>query len=156
MTVIENHTLDHELELDLRLVPTRPTRHEFYRQIARLERELSAAIADLDPSRRPQTKGSRAAKPHVLDDAELESIRDALVARLGEAEDLVSRQAADHESARALLKRMDEAPAHFRWTTVTTKDMGVEGCRTWQSVPVLGPIGMLGNWWRIRMSSGCP
>jgi hypothetical protein len=51
---------------------------------------------------------------------------------------------------------MDEAPAHFRWTKVTTNDMGEEGCRTLQSVPVLGPIGMLGNWWRIRMSSGCP
>jgi hypothetical protein len=152
MTVIEN--LD--LELDLGLLPTRPTRHEFYRQIARLEHELSTALASLDPSRRPQAKTSRTATPHILEDAELESIRDALVARLGEAEDLVTRQEADHEAARALLKRMDEVPADFRWTTVTTKDMGAEGCRTWQSVPVLGPIGMLGNWWRIRMSSGCP
>jgi hypothetical protein len=154
MTVIENRTLD--FDVDLRLVPTRPTRHEFHRQIARLEHELSTALAGLDPSRRPQATASRTAQPHVLNDAELEATRDALVARLGEAEELVTRQKADHEAARALLKRMDEAPAHFRWTKVTTKDMGVEGCRTWQSVPVLGPIGMLGNWWRIRMSSGCP
>jgi hypothetical protein len=149
MTVID-------LELDLRLLPTRPTRHEFYRQIARLEHELSAATAGLDPSRRPQAKASRTAKPHVLSTAELESTRDALVARLAEAEDLVARQRVDRAEARALLKRMDEAPAHFRWTKVTTKDMGAEGCRTWQSVPVMGPIGVLGNWWRIRMSSGCP
>ena len=154
MTVIENYAVD--LEHDLRLVPTRPTRHEFYRQIARLEHELSAAVSGLDPSRRPQPKASRPAMPRLLNEAELESTRDALVGRLGEAEDLVARQTADHADAQALLKRMEEAPAHFRWTKVTTKDMGAEGCRTWQSVPVMGPIGMLGNWWRIRMSSGCP
>jgi hypothetical protein len=51
---------------------------------------------------------------------------------------------------------MNEAPEHYRWVTVTTKETGDGGCRTWQSVPVMGPIGMLGNWWRIRMSSGCP
>ena len=43
MTVIENYAVD--LEHDLRLVPTRPTRREFYRQIARLEHELSAAVS---------------------------------------------------------------------------------------------------------------
>jgi hypothetical protein len=149
MTVID-------LELDLRLVPTQPTRREFYRQIARLEHELSTALSAVDPSRRPQPRPSRLAKPRLLNDAELESTRDALVARLSETEDLVARQTADHADAQALLKRMEEAPAHFRWTKVTTKDMGTEGCRTWQSVPAMGPIGMLGNWWRIRMSSGCP
>jgi len=155
MTIIESRDLELELELELQ-VPTRPARHEFYRQIARLEHELSAATAGLTPSRRPQVSASRAGKPHVLDDTELESIRDALLARLDEVKGLLTRQAADHAEARALLKRMDEVPAHFRWTTVTTKDMGDEGCLTWQSVPVLGPIGVLGNWWRIRMSSGCP
>lgn len=154
MTVIESYAVD--LERDLRVAPTRPARHEFYRQIARLEHELSAAVAELDPSRRPEPKPSRPARPRLLDEAELESVRDALVVRLGEVEDLVARQTADHAEAQALLKRMEEAPAHFRWAKVTTKDMGAEGCRTWQSVPVMGPLGVLSNWWRIRMSSGCP
>lgn len=154
MTVIESYAVD--LERDVRIAPSRPTRHEFYRQIARLEHELSAAASGLDPSRRPQPIASRPARPRVLNEAELESVRDALVARLGEVEALVVRQKADHADARALLKRMEDAPAHFRWTKVTTKDMGAEGCRTWQSVPVMGPLGMLNNWWRIRMSSGCP
>jgi len=154
MTVIESYAVD--LERDLRLAPSRPTRREFYRQIARLEHELSAAVSRLDPSRRPQPKALRPARPRVLNEAELESVRDALVARLGEVEALVVRQKADHADARALLKRMEEAPAHFRWSKVTTKDMGAEGCRTWESVPVMGPLGMLNNWWRIRMSSGCP
>jgi len=152
MTVVETRDLD----FDVRWAPTRPTRHEFYRQIARLEQELSAALATLDPSRRPQPKPTRMAKQHLLTDVELASTRDALVARLGEIDDLVVRQTADHAEARALLKRMSDAPAEYRWVSVTTKELGDEGCRTWQSVPVLGPIGMLGNWWRIRMSSGCP
>jgi hypothetical protein len=142
--------------VDLRLAPTCTTRHEFYRQIARLERELSASLVSLDAARRPLAQPSPTAKPHLLSDAELESTRDALVARLGEIEDLLVRQSADHAQARALLKRMSDAPAEYRWVSVTTKETGDEGCRTWQSVPVMGPVGILGNWWRIRMSSGCP
>lgn len=150
MTVLVNRTVD------LDLAPTRPTRQEFHRQIARLEHELSTALARLGPTRRPRVTAAPGAMPHLLNDAELETTRDSLVARLGEVEELVARQAADQAEARALLKRMSDAPAEYRWVSVTTKELGDDGCRTWQSVPVLGPIGMFGNWWRIRMSSGCP
>ena len=152
MTIIETSAA----ELELRYERPGRTRHEFYRQIARLERELSASVAGLEPSRRPKAKASRGAKPHLLSDTELEVTRDDLFARVGNAEELLARQAVDQAEARALLKRMTEAPEHYRWVTVTTKETGDGGCRTWQSVPVLGPVGMLGNWWRIRMSSGCP
>ena len=154
MTVIETSAVD----LELRYERPGRTRHEFYRQIARLERELSASVAGLEPSRRPKAKESRGAKPQpqLLSDAELEATRDDLFARVGIAEELLARQAVDQAEARALLKRMTEAPEHYRWVTVTTKETGDGGCRTWQSVPVFGPVGMLGNWWRIRLSSGCP
>lgn len=152
MTVIDTYPVD----VGLRVGSTSTTRHEFYRQIARLEYELSTAVAGLEPDRRPQPTGSRSARPHILSDTELESTRDALVARIGEAEELLVRQDADQVAARALLKRMTEDPAAYRWTKVTTGETGDDGCRTWQSVPVMGPVGMLGNWWRIRMSSGCP
>ncbi len=152
MTVVDTSALD----LELRYARPGYTRHEFYRQIARLERELSAAVAGLEPSRRPKAKASPGAQPHLLSETELETTRDDLFARVGDAEELLARQAIDQAEARALLKRMNEAPEHYRWVTVTTKETGDGGCRTWQSVPVLGPIGMLGNWWRIRMSSGCP
>jgi len=131
-------------------------RHEFYEQIAHLERELTETVAKLEPSRRPRPPKTAATRPHVLSYAELERTRDDLMARIGVAEDLLARQSAGRSGARALLKRMSEVPADFRWATVTTKDLGTKECRAWQSVPVLGPIGMLGNWWRIRMSSGCP
>lgn len=155
MTVIETRAVELDLGRAGR-APSRTTRHEFYRQIARLERELSESVAGLEPSRRPKATGSPGAQPHLLSETDLEATRDDLFARVGRAEELLTLQARDQAEARALLKRMTEAPEHYRWVTVTTKETGDGGCRTWQSVPVLGPIGMLGNWWRIRLSSGCP
>jgi hypothetical protein len=146
-----------QLDLDLRLTPGRTARHQFHRQIARLEHELAETLARLDVAHRPLRQPQAATPaPRVLTGEELEAARDALVARLSDAQDLITRQSADRADAQALLKRMSDAPAEYRWTTITTKDLGVEGCKSWQSVPVLGPVGMLGNWWRIRMSSGCP
>jgi hypothetical protein len=150
-------TVDTILDLDVRLLPSRTARQEFHDQIARLEHALDHALSRLDPARRPSPPAPAAVPtPRILTSEQLEAARDALMARLTEVEDRLAQQSADHTESRALLKRMNEAPAHFRWTTVTTKDLGVEGCRSWQSVPMLGPIGMLGNWWRVRMSSGCP
>jgi hypothetical protein len=131
-------------------------RHELYEQIAHLERELTTMVAKLEPSRRPRPSTAPPTRPHLLSAVELERTRDDLTTRIGAAENLLARQSAGRSGARALLKRMSEMPADFRWATVTTKDLGTKECRAWQSVPVLGPIGMLGNWWRIRMSSGCP
>lgn len=146
-----------DVDLDLRVTPTLPARHEFRAQIAHLERRLTALLNELEPSRRPHpATDATASAPRMLDGDQLEAARNALVARIGEAEDLIARQASDRTAAVDLLKRMTEAPAEYRWAIVTTKDLGDPACRTWQSVPVLGPVGMFANWWRIRMSSGCP
>ena len=131
-------------------------RRDLYEQIAHLERELTATVAKLEPSRRPRPSTAAPTRPHLLSNVELERTRDELITRIGLAEELIERQAAGRSGARALLKRMSEMPSAFPWATVSTKDLGTKECRAWQSVPVLGPIGMLGNWWRIRMSSGCP
>ena len=131
-------------------------RHELYEQIAHLERDLTTMVGKLEPSRRPRPSTAPATRPHLLSVVELERTRDDLITRIGVAEELIARQSAGRSGARTLLKRMNEMPADFRWATVTTKDLGTKECRAWQSVPVLGPIGMFGNWWRIRMSSGCP
>lgn len=143
-------------DVDIRLVPERQTRRQFHQQIARLERELAGTIARLHPRRRPVSTSTAHAGARLLDAAELEAARDALAARLQYARDLVAHQTADRREARSLLKRMIEAPEAHRWARVTTVDLGIEGCRQWQSEPRFGPIGMLGNWWRVRMSSGCP
>lgn len=156
MTIVETSVFG----VDPRVLPehdgTVAGRHGFYEQIAHLERELTKMVAKLEPSRRPRPSTAPATRPHLLSAVELERTRDDLISRIGVAEDLIARQSARRSGARALLKRMSDMPADFRWATVTTKDLGTKECRAWQSVPVLGPIGMLGNWWRIRMSSGCP
>ena len=156
MTIVETSVLGEDLRALSGQTRTVAGRHVAYEEIARLERELTTTVAKLEPSRRPRPSTAAATRPHLLSDVELERTRDELVTRIGAAEELLELQSARRSGARALLKRMSEMPAEFRWATVTTKDLGTKECRAWQSVPVLGPIGMLGNWWRIRMSSGCP
>jgi hypothetical protein len=34
--------------------------------------------------------------------------------------------------------------------------VGARGCGDWHVRPRLGLLGMLMNWWRVVVSSGCP
>src|SRR5689334_24633695 len=114
MTVIQ-------LDLDLRLEPDRTSRHEFHEQIARLERALAHTLDQLDAAHRPPAAPEAdTSAPRMLTGEQLEVTRDALLARVSAAQDLVDRQSADRADAQALLKRMSDAPEHFRWATVTT------------------------------------
>jgi hypothetical protein len=83
-------------------------------------------------------------------------VRDDLVVRVG----LADRVAADHvrtvAAARARLAAMQADPAAHRGTVVTAEDLDEPGCRRWCVRPVLGPVGRLAGWWRVRVSSGCP
>lgn len=47
-------------------------------------------------------------------------------------------------------------PDAHRGVTVTSDDLGEPGCTRWSVRPVLGPLGRLAGWWRVRISSGCP
>jgi hypothetical protein len=47
-------------------------------------------------------------------------------------------------------------PEEHRWIRVSNQDIGEIGCRHWHSRPRWGILGMMFNWWRIRLSSGCP
>ena len=51
---------------------------------------------------------------------------------------------------------MHAAPAEHRWVQVTSAELGLPGCRSWQVRPRLGPLGRLMGWWRVKVSSGCP
>lgn len=108
------------------------------------------------PRNRPRARAGEPSSPRILSLTELEAARDDLVAKVGAARDALDAQARSRQASRVLLKRMTEAPQHFHWAAVTTADLGEPGCRTWESVPRLGPIGLLANWWQIRVSSGCP
>jgi hypothetical protein len=128
-------------------------RHDLRAQIASLEAELAEASARL---RRPVSSDSTPRPPRLLSSAELESIRDDLVERMLRAKNELMQAEIHHGEQRQLLRRMESDPAGHRWTTVTTRDLGEPGCRQWQSRPILGVIGLLSGWWRVRVSSGCP
>jgi hypothetical protein len=94
--------------------------------------------------------------PRVLGVADLERVRDGLVVRLAEVRGELHNRGYVEERKRELLERMIADPERFRWVRVSNEDIGEPGCRHWHSRPHLGPIGVLMNWWRVKVSSGCP
>jgi DNA-binding transcriptional regulator YhcF (GntR family) len=130
-------------------------RQELRRQIARLEAQLASYPAD---SRKPGEPTHPLLRPkgHVPDMAELERIRDDLIERLNRARGAAERRGDRQGRARARLEEMATDPAAHKWETVTSEDLGEPGCGTWEVQPKWGPVGALMNWWRVKVSSGCP
>jgi DNA-binding transcriptional regulator YhcF (GntR family) len=130
-------------------------RQELRRQIARLEAQLASYPAD---SRKPGEPTHPLLRPkgHVPDMAELERIRDDLIERLNRARGAAERRGDHQRRARARLEEMAADPAAHKWETVTSEDLGEPGCGTWEVQPKWGPVGALMNWWRVKVSSGCP
>jgi hypothetical protein len=136
--------------------PQSALRGELRAQIARLEAGYAAANARLN---RPADTAAPVSAPRLLTAGELEAVRDELAARFLDAQADLRGLAVEETrqgEQRALLGRMHDDPARHRWTTITTRDIGEPGCRRWESRPILGVIGLLSGWWRVRVSSGCP
>src|SRR6478736_1076298 len=133
----------------------RAGRQELRRQIARLEAQLASYPGD---TRRPGEPTHPLLRPkgHVLNMAELEQIRDDLIERLDRARAVAERRGQGQRRARARLEAMAADPASHKWDTVKSKELGEPGCGTWEVQPKWGPIGALMNWWRVKVSSGCP
>ena len=47
-------------------------------------------------------------------------------------------------------------PEEHKWVRVSNEDIGEPGCKHWHVRPRWGFLGMLLNWWRVKISSGCP
>ena len=60
------------------------------------------------------------------------------------------------EANRELIEDMVREPDRYRWVRVSNEDIGERGCRHWHSRPRWGILGMILNWWRVKLSSGCP
>ena len=132
-------------------------RHELRRQVGRLERELAALFAEAFGRVEVDHRvAAVAAEPRVLDLGELERLRDELADRVAGARLTLARRAMVETDNRELLRRMQDAPADFRWVKVSRADIGEPGCGAWHSRPRLGLIGMLMGWWQVKVSSGCP
>ena len=137
-------------------VDERAARRTLRAQIARLERDLGAAIIAAYP--RLPAGSARVAHdgPRLLGLEELERVRDDLADRLAGVRAQAAAQAERQEEARLLIERMLLDPGRYRWVRVANADIGEPGCKHWHVRPRLGLIGMLAGWWHVKISSGCP
>ena len=125
-------------------------------QIARLERELSAIVADGFPHIGAAGRGPASTGPSMLGLEELELLRDRLAGRVQELRSR-ARARAEHElRAQELLERMRLEPARYKFVRLPVTDLGQRGCGVWEVRPRFGLLGMLAGWWELKLSSGCP
>ena len=134
----------------------RRIRQDLRRQIASLEHQLAELFATAFPRRGIEYAVAAAGGPRILGVAELETVRDGLAVRLREAQDELSRRTYVEERNRETLERMIAEPGRFHWLRISNEDVGERGCKHWHARPRWGPLGMLFNWWRVKLSSGCP
>ena len=152
MTVLhEPLPLRIETELD-----ERAARAELRDQIARLEEQLAGQVTSAFPRSPtpPLVGGSRGARLQTL--AELEERRDRLAECVASVRRSVDALGARQEQARGRLERLMLDPAAHPWERVSHEDIGEPGCRHYHSRPRLGWLGLLMDWWCVRISSGCP
>jgi hypothetical protein len=150
--------LDRDTRAELRVGgDERLARAELRRQIGRLERQLAALVTEAFSRIELDTSVPAAARePRALDLGGLEAVRDGLAERIATASRALRERDEVETRNRELLERMLERPQDFRWLRISRADVGEPGCGHWHSRPVLGPIGMLMGWWRVKVSSGCP
>ncbi len=125
-------------------------------QIARLERDLGAAVVAAYPRLPAGTASASHGGPRLLGLEELERVRDDLAARLADVRAQAAAQGERQAEARVLIERMLLDPGAYRWVRVCNADIGEPGCKHWHVRPRLGVIGMLAGWWHVKISSGCP
>jgi hypothetical protein len=143
--------------VDGRAADEAPARRALRRQIAKLERELAAHVADAAPRDGIRWSiGGAPGGPRLLGIGELERIRDDLAERLHEVRAALAARAEQEARNRELLERMLRDPGRYRFVRITQADVGEPGCGAWQVRPRLGLIGMLMGWWQVKLSSGCP
>jgi hypothetical protein len=134
----------------------RAARRSLRTQIARLEGRLAAVTAATYPRVPGGPPGPGAGGPRLLSLLELERERDRLAGRVASAEHRAAQQAARQAEARALLAAMLADPPAHKWARIADADLGAAGCAVYQVRPRLGPLGLLMDWWRVKISSGCP
>ena len=134
----------------------RAARRTLRAQIARLERDLGAAVVAAYPRLPAGTARVSHHGPRLLGLEELERVRDDLAGRLADVRAQAAAQAERQEQARLLIERMLLDPGRYRWVRVASADIGEPGCKHWHVRPRLGLIGMLAGWWHVKISSGCP
>jgi len=135
----------------------RPARRTLQEQIARLEGELSALFISTWPRKGFELSVSAPARaPRLLSLGELELLRDDLARRVDDGRRELSDRTWVEEQHRCRIEDMLLDPESHKWVRVSNEDIGEPGCKHWHVRPRWGILGMFANWWRVRISSGCP
>lgn len=137
-------------------VDERAARRSLLDQIAKIEKDLSALFCATYPRTGFDWTVRSHAGPRLLGIAELERIRDELADRLAENRALLGDRTYAEARNRRLIEEMMLAPVKHKWMRIGNEDIGEPGCKYWEVRPRFGLVGMLMNWWRVKISSGCP
>ena len=137
-------------------VDERAARQSLRDQIARLESELASLFCSTFPRQGFDWAVPARGGPKVLSLLELEQVRDQLLVRLDDNRRVLSEQTQVEQDNRCLIEEMMLDPARYKWQRVGNSDIGEPGCKHWHVTPRWGVLGMLMNWWRVKISSGCP
>jgi hypothetical protein len=134
----------------------RAARSSLRAQVARLERELSAIVADSFPHIGAGATVRAPAGPRLLGLEQLEALRDQLVGRVQDLRRCAQARAEHELRAQELLERMKLEPGRYKFVRLPVADLGQGGCGVWEVRPRFGLLGMLAGWWELKLSSGCP
>src|SRR3954469_24524660 len=131
-------------------------RRSLREQIAKLESELSSLFCSTWPRKGFEWEIGSRSGPRILSLLELEELRDELADKLQRNRGVLSDKTYREEMFRARIEEMLLDPASHKWERVRNEDIGEPGCKNWHVRPRFGVVGMLMNWWRVKISSGCP
>jgi hypothetical protein len=125
-------------------------------QIARLESELGALFCSTYPRTGFEWNVPARGGPRMLSFGELVRLRDALTERLDHNRRILGDRTYVEELNRRRIEEMLLHPEEHKWVRIQNEDIGQPGCKSYHVRPRFGVLGMLMNWWRVRISSGCP
>jgi hypothetical protein len=125
-------------------------------QVERLERELSAIVAEGFPHIGAAVATRPAGGPSLLGLEQLEALRDELAGRVQQLRRRVQQRSEHELRAQELLERMKLEPGRYKFVRLPVTELGQRGCGVWQVRPRYGLLGMLAGWWELKLSSGCP
>jgi hypothetical protein len=134
----------------------RPARRSLLDQVAKLEGELASLFCSTWPRKDFEWGVASRGGPRILSLVELEQLRDDLAQRVHDSRRALSDRTYVEELNRRRIEEMLLEPEKHKWVRVSHEDIGEPGCKHWHVTPRWGVLGMLMNWWRVRISSGCP